>query len=65
MGDIDWSTEWLTSLLWVLRTFALVVIGFFLVGWVLIRRTKWGRQFWRITGMYFRPYRRSWLACPI
>ncbi len=62
MGDIDWSTEWLTSLLWVLRTFALVVIGFFLVGWVLIRRTKWGRQFWRITGMYFRPYRRSWLA---
>jgi putative ATP-binding cassette transporter len=62
MGDINWSTEWLRSLLWVLRTFALVLIGFFLLGWLLVRRTTWGRQFWRISGMYFRPYRRSWLA---
>jgi putative ATP-binding cassette transporter len=62
VGDINWTTEWLTSLLWVLRTFVLVLIGFFLVGWLLIKRTKWGRQFWRISGMYFRPYRRAWLA---
>src|SRR6476646_5092310 len=62
MADINWSTEWLTSLLWVFRTFVLVLIGFVLVGWLLIKRTHWGRQFWRISGMYFRPYRRSWLA---
>jgi putative ATP-binding cassette transporter len=59
---INWSTEWLKSLLWVLGVFAAVVIGFFLVGWLLIRRTRWGRQFWRISGIYFRPYRRSFLA---
>jgi putative ATP-binding cassette transporter len=62
VGQINWSTEWLTSLLWVLRTWAVVMIGFALVGWILIRRTRWGRQFWRISGMYFRPYRRGWLA---
>jgi putative ATP-binding cassette transporter len=59
---IDWSTEWLTSLLWVGRVFAFTVIGFALVGWLLIRRTGWGRQFWRLSGLYFIPRRRGWLS---
>ena len=59
---IDWSTEWLTSLLWVGRVFAFTVIGFALVGWLLIRRTAWGRQFWRLSGLYFIPRRRGWLS---
>jgi putative ATP-binding cassette transporter len=59
--EINWSTEWLTSLLWVARVFLFVVIGFALIGWFLIRRTHWGRQFWRLSGMYFIPRRRSWL----
>ena len=62
MGTINWSTEWWHSLLWVLGVFVAVVIGFFGVGWLLIRRTRWARQFWRISSMYFRPYRRSFLA---
>jgi vitamin B12/bleomycin/antimicrobial peptide transport system ATP-binding/permease protein len=59
--EIDWSTEWLTSLLWIARVFLFTVIGFVLVGWFLIRRTRWGRQFWRLSGMYFIPRQRNWL----
>jgi putative ATP-binding cassette transporter len=60
--QIDWSTEWLTSLLWIAKVFLFVVIGFALVGWFLIRRTRWGRQFWRLSGLYFIPRRRGWLS---
>ena len=28
----------------------------------LIRRTRWGRQFWRLSGMYFIPRQRNWLS---
>ena len=62
MPSVNWSTEWLQSLLWVFGVWALVLIGFALVGWFLIRRTRWGRQFWRLSGMYFIPRHRGWLA---
>ncbi len=62
MPSVNWSTEWLNSLLWVFGVWVLVLIGFVLVGWFLIRRTRWGRQFWRLSGMYFIPRRRGWLA---
>jgi vitamin B12/bleomycin/antimicrobial peptide transport system ATP-binding/permease protein len=61
MPSVNWSTEWLQSLLWVFGVWVLVVVGFVLVGWFLIRRTRWGRQFWRLSGMYFIPRRRGWL----
>jgi vitamin B12/bleomycin/antimicrobial peptide transport system ATP-binding/permease protein len=60
--DINWSIEWLTSLLWIARVFLFVVIGFVLVAWFLIRRTRWGRQFWRLSGAYFIPRQRTWLS---
>jgi vitamin B12/bleomycin/antimicrobial peptide transport system ATP-binding/permease protein len=59
--DINWSIEWLTSLLWIARVFLFVVIGFALIAWLLIRRTSWGRQFWRLSGAYFIPHQRTWL----
>jgi vitamin B12/bleomycin/antimicrobial peptide transport system ATP-binding/permease protein len=62
MEEIDWSREWLTSLLWVARVFVFTIIGFALVAWFLIRRTRWGRQFWRLSGMYFIPRQRNWLS---
>jgi vitamin B12/bleomycin/antimicrobial peptide transport system ATP-binding/permease protein len=62
MPSVNWATEWLNSLLWVFGVWALVMIGFVLVGWLLIRRTRWGRQFWRLSGVYFIPRRRGWLA---
>jgi putative ATP-binding cassette transporter len=60
--EIDWPREWLTSLLWIARVFLFTVIGFLLVVWFLIRRTRWGRQFWRLSGMYFIPRQRTWLS---
>jgi vitamin B12/bleomycin/antimicrobial peptide transport system ATP-binding/permease protein len=60
--EIDWSREWLTSLLWIARVFLFTIIGFWLVAWFLIRRTRWGRQFWRLSGMYFIPRQRNWLS---
>jgi vitamin B12/bleomycin/antimicrobial peptide transport system ATP-binding/permease protein len=62
MESINWSTEWLTSLLWVARVFLFTIVGFALVGWFLIRRMRWGRQFWRLSGMYFIPRQRTWLS---
>jgi putative ATP-binding cassette transporter len=62
MESINWSTEWLTSLLWVGKVFLFVVVGFTLMAWFLVRRTRWGRQFWRLSGMYFIPRMRTWLA---
>ena len=62
MEQIDWSTEWLTSLRWLLRTYAFTLIGFTVIAWLLIRRTRWGRQFWRLSGRYFIPRERTWLA---
>jgi len=63
MEPINWATEWLTSLLWVARVFAFTLIGFLFVAWLLVRRTVWGRQFWRLSGAYFVPKRgdrRTW-----
>ena len=42
MEQIDWSTEWLTSLVWLLRTYVITLVVFALVAWLLIRRTRWG-----------------------
>ena len=40
----------------------MTLVIFLVVGWLLATRTKWGRQFWRLSGMYFIPRSRSWLA---
>ncbi|HJV13167.1 MAG TPA: ABC transporter ATP-binding protein/permease [Propionibacteriaceae bacterium] len=60
--EINWSTEWLTSLLWIARVFLFVVVGFVLIAWFLIRRTRWARQFWRLSGAFFIPRQRTWLS---
>ena len=62
MEQIDWSTEWWRSPAWIGGVFVLTLVGFVLIGWLLIKRTGWGRQFWRLSSMYFIPYQRSWLA---
>src|SRR5687768_3263753 len=58
---INWSTEWLASLLWIGRVFAFTLIGFALVAWILTRRTRWGRQFWRLSRDFFIPRGRGWI----
>jgi vitamin B12/bleomycin/antimicrobial peptide transport system ATP-binding/permease protein len=54
---MDWSTELPHSLLWVVGAFLLCVVGSFLLGLLLCRRTRFGRQFWRLSGPYFKPRR--------
>ena len=62
MEEIDWSTEWWRSPVWILGVWVLVLVGFTLLGWLLIRRTGWGRQFWRLSSMFFVPFSRSWTS---
>jgi putative ATP-binding cassette transporter len=60
--QIDWSTEWWRSPVWIGGVFLLTLVGFALIGWLIIKRTGWGRQFWRLSSMYFIPFSRSWMA---
>jgi putative ATP-binding cassette transporter len=56
---MQWDQQGLESLLWIVRTYLLVVVGFALVGTPVVRLTGWGRQFWRLAREYFAP-RRDW-----
>jgi vitamin B12/bleomycin/antimicrobial peptide transport system ATP-binding/permease protein len=58
----DWTHEWLTSLVWTAKVTGYSLIGFVLVALLLMRFTRWGRQFRRITLPYFIPDRtiRGW-----
>ncbi len=53
-SSLDWGHELVPSLLWILKYWAgaavITVFALFLLG----RFTVWGRQYWRITGAYFR-----------
>jgi putative ATP-binding cassette transporter len=53
--DIDWSTEWLTSLLWITGVTIAAAVGTLLIAWALVRWTVWGRQLKRLSGGYFSP----------
>lgn len=52
---VDWSTEWLNSLLWIAVVSALAVLVSWLVLALLVRITRWGRQFRRLAYPYFAP----------
>ena len=62
MEQIDWSTEWWRSPVWIGGVYVLTLVGFALIGWLVIKRTGWGRQFWRLSSMYFIPFQRTWIA---
>ncbi len=50
---LDWSAEWLTSLWWIARAWAISAVVTMVILVLIGRFTNWGRQFWRITGAYF------------
>jgi vitamin B12/bleomycin/antimicrobial peptide transport system ATP-binding/permease protein len=52
--SIDWGHELVPSLLWVSKAWFICAVCVLAIGFLLIRYTKWGRQFWRITGDYFK-----------
>ncbi len=51
---VDWSNELVPSILWILQMFAITAPSVLVVLIVIGRTTEWGRQFWRITGDYFK-----------
>lgn len=50
---LDWSSELLTSLVWIAKGWVIAAIATLLVLTLIGKFTEWGRQFWRITGAYF------------
>ena len=52
--SLDWGNELIASLLWVAKAWAIAAVGMVVVLALLARFTTWGRQFWRITGDYFK-----------
>ncbi len=50
---LDWGSEFLESLVWIARSWAIAAVCTLVVLTLIFRFTNWGRQFWRITGAYF------------
>lgn len=50
---LDWSTELLTSLIWIAKGWVIAAVCTLAVLALLVRFTTWGRQYWRITSGYF------------
>lgn len=59
--SLDWSNEIPHSLVWAAKAWAISAVLAVLVLVLLARYTVWGRQFWRVTGGYFRG-RSSWVV---
>lgn len=54
-GALDWSTEWLTSIVWIAAVFVATVLGCAVLAALISRYTRWGRQFRRLAFPYFSP----------
>ena len=52
--SLAWNHEFVRSLVWVLEAATISGSLLLLVAVLLARYTTWGRQFWRITGDYFK-----------
>ena len=51
--SIDWGHELVASSWWILETWAVSAACLLIVAFAVIRFTRWGGEFWRITGAYF------------
>jgi putative ATP-binding cassette transporter len=52
--SIDWSHELFNSSVWVLEVFVITALCLLVVLVLIGRLTEWGRQFWRVSGQYFK-----------
>lgn len=52
---MDWSQELLDSVVWIAEAFLLSVICLLIVGFILIKTTRWASQFWSLAQHYFDP----------
>jgi len=54
---MQWHAQWLESLAWIARSYALALCGFVVVVACLARFTRWGRQARQLAWPYFTPRR--------
>lgn len=52
--SLDWANELVGSLVWTAKAWVITAVVTVVVLVLLARLTTWGRQFWRVTGGYFR-----------
>ncbi|MBU3751492.1 MAG: ABC transporter ATP-binding protein/permease [Mycobacterium sp.] len=52
--SLDWANEIPHSLLWAAKAWGVTAVVALVILVALARYTSWGRQFWRVTGDYFR-----------
>jgi putative ATP-binding cassette transporter len=52
--SLDWGNELWVSLIWIAKAWAIAAIVVLIICVAIARTTTWGKQFWRITGAYFR-----------
>lgn len=52
--SLDWAHELRNSLLWSGKAWVITAVFTAIILVLLARYTSWGRQFWRVTGGYFR-----------
>ncbi|WP_410506883.1 ABC transporter ATP-binding protein/permease [[Mycobacterium] appelbergii] len=50
---LDWGNELQTSLVWIAKGWGIAAIATLAILFLIGRYTKWGSQYWRITGAYF------------
>ena len=52
--SLDWGDELIASVLWVAKAWVIGAVCMVVALALLGRFTTWGRQFWRVTGSYFK-----------
>ncbi|HUO37800.1 MAG TPA: ABC transporter ATP-binding protein/permease, partial [Mycobacterium sp.] len=52
--SLNWGHQLVPTLVWVVKAWAISGVCLLIVGWLIHRYTAWGRQYWRITGDYFK-----------
>jgi putative ATP-binding cassette transporter len=52
--SLDWGAEIVDSLVWIAKAWIVSALCTLVVLTLIARFTTWGRQFWRITGDYFK-----------
>ncbi len=52
--SMDWGHELVPSLIWIAKAWGISAVLSLIVLFLLAKYTVWGRQYWRITGDYFK-----------
>jgi putative ATP-binding cassette transporter len=51
---LDWGNELWTSVVWIAKAWVIAAIATFIILALIGKFTTWGKQFWRVTGDYFK-----------